>query len=126
MGLCQDKITCRGYAIQCRVTTEDPTRNFQPDTGRIEVYRSPAGNGVRLDGGPGYSGAVISPHYDSLLVKCTCRGRDFESTRRKMICALLEFRVRGLKTNISFVTKLLRHTNFVKGNIWTTFIGERS
>lgn len=73
LGLTQDQINCRGYAIQCRVTTEDPSKNFQPDTGRIEVYRSPAGNGVRLDGGPGYSGAIISPHYDSLLVKCTCR-----------------------------------------------------
>ncbi|KAJ3365721.1 pyruvate carboxylase [Kappamyces sp. JEL0680] len=125
LGLTQDKITCRGYAIQCRVTTEDPSRNFQPDTGRIEVYRSPAGNGVRLDGGPGYSGAIISPYYDSLLVKCTCLGRDFEATRRKMICALTEFRVRGLKTNIGFVIKLLRHPTFVMGGtVWTTFIDD--
>ena len=125
LGLTQENISCRGFAIQCRVTTEDASRNFQPDTGRIEVYRSPAGNGVRLDGGPGYSGAIISPHYDSLLVKCTCLGMDFEATRRKMICALTEFRVRGLKTNIAFVIKLLRHPTFQQGGfVWTTFIDD--
>ena len=105
----------RGVAIQCRVTTEDPLRNFQPDTGRIEVYRSPAGQGVRLDGGPGYGGAVITPHYDSLLVKCTCTGRDFDAARRKVLRALTEFRVRGLKTNIPFIIKLLTHPTFVFG-----------
>jgi pyruvate carboxylase len=92
LGLFQEKISLRGCTIQCRVTTEDPYKNFQPDTGRIEVYRSSAGPGVRLDGGPGYSGAIISPHYDSLLVKCTVSGRDFDLTRRKMLRALSEFR----------------------------------
>ena len=95
LGLIQSKITARGFAIQCRVTTEDPSLNFQPDTGRIVVYRSPAGNGVRLDGGPGYTNAFISPHYDSLLAKVTCLGQTFENSRRKLICALNEFRVRG-------------------------------
>ncbi|TPX30589.1 pyruvate carboxylase [Synchytrium microbalum] len=125
LGLIQSSITCRGYAIQARVTTEDPLRNFQPDTGRIEVYRSAGGPGVRLDGGPGYSGAIITPHYDSLLVKVTCHSADFESARRKMLRALLEFRVRGLKTNIAFVLKLLTHPIFIEGGkIWTTFIDD--
>ncbi|KAI8799870.1 hypothetical protein BJ742DRAFT_109062 [Cladochytrium replicatum] len=125
IGLTQESVSIRGYAIQCRVTTEDPSRNFQPDTGRIEVYRSSAGNGVRLDGGPGYSSAVITPHYDSLLVKMTCHGHDFEATRRKMVRALSEFRVRGVKTNIQFLTRLLLHPLFVEGGkIWTTFIDD--
>ncbi|KAI9106186.1 carbamoyl-phosphate synthase L chain, ATP binding domain-containing protein [Phlyctochytrium arcticum] len=125
LGLTQDSIQTRGVAIQCRVTTEDPARNFQPDTGRIEVYRSSSGNGVRLDGGPGYSGAVITPHYDSLLVKCTCTGRDFDAARRKTLRALVEFRVRGLKTNIPFLLNLLTHPTFITGGrIWTTFIDD--
>ncbi|KAI8911879.1 carbamoyl-phosphate synthase L chain, ATP binding domain-containing protein [Gorgonomyces haynaldii] len=124
LGLVQDKISVRGFAIQCRVTTEDPSKNFQPDTGRIELYRSPAGNGVRLDGGPGYSGAIITPFYDSLLTKCTCLGIDFESARRKMLCALSEFRVRGLKTNIKFVIGLLQHPTFRNGSVWTTFVDD--
>lgn len=77
LGLDQDSISTRGFAIQTRVTTEDAASGFRPDTGRIEVYRSSGGQGVRLDGGPGFSGAIISPYYDSLLVKCTCLGRDF-------------------------------------------------
>ncbi|KAJ3057124.1 pyruvate carboxylase [Rhizophlyctis rosea] len=125
LKLSQESIILRGVAIQCRVTTEDPLRNFQPDTGRIEVYRSPAGQGVRLDGGPGYGGAVITPFYDSLLVKCTCTGRDFDAARRKVLRALTEFRVRGLKTNIPFIIKLLTHPTFVfGGRIWTTFIDD--
>ncbi|TPX62454.1 pyruvate carboxylase [Spizellomyces sp. 'palustris'] len=125
LGLTQESIQTRGFAIQCRVTTEDPALNFQPDTGRIEVYRSSSGNGVRLDGGPGYSGAVITPHYDSLLVKCTCTGRDFDAARRKTLRALVEFRVRGLKTNIPFLINLLTHHTFATGGrIWTTFIDD--
>lgn len=115
LGLSQSAIQTRGFAIQCRVTTEDPYKNFQPDTGRIEVYRSASGHGVRLDGGPGYSGALISPHYDSLLVKCTCVGRTFDLARRKMLRALSEFRVRGLKTNIPFLVQLLIHPLFIDG-----------
>ena len=91
LGLLQDKITTRGFAIQCRITTEDPSKNFQPDTGKIEVYRSAGGNGVRLDGGNGFPGSIISPHYDSMLVKCSCSGSTYEIVRRKMLRALIEF-----------------------------------
>lgn len=124
MGLTQDAISVRGFAIQCRVTTEDPAQNFQPDTGKIEVYRSSGGNGVRLDGGPGYAGAVISPHYDSLLVKCSCSGASYEVARRKVLRALVEFRIRGVKTNIPFLTRLLTHEVFMAGQTWTTFIDD--
>ena len=114
LGLKQDSIKTRGFAIQCRITTEDPANGFQPDTGRIEVYRSAGGNGVRLDGGPGFGGAVITPHYDSLLVKCTCLGNSFENTRRKTVRALSEFRVRGVKTNIPYLLKLINFPEFIK------------
>ncbi|SCV01023.1 LAMI_0G08834g1_1 [Lachancea mirantina] len=124
LGLLQDKITTRGFAIQCRITTEDPAKNFQPDTGRIEVYRSAGGNGVRLDGGNAYSGAVISPHYDSMLVKCSCSGSTYEIVRRKMLRALIEFRIRGVKTNIPFLLTLLTHPVFISGEYWTTFIDD--
>lgn len=124
LGLLQDRITTRGFAIQCRITTEDPSKNFQPDTGRIEVYRSSGGNGVRLDGGNTYAGAVISPHYDSMLVKCSCSGSTYEIVRRKMIRALVEFRIRGVKTNIPFLLTLLTHQTFVSGGFWTTFIDD--
>ncbi len=120
----QDCIETQGYAIQCRVTTEDPSQNFQPDTGKIEVYRSAGGNGVRLDGGPGYAGAVITPHYDSLLVKCTCWASTYEVARRKILRVLVEFRIRGVKTNIPFLQRLLTHDTFISGNTWTTFIDD--
>lgn len=107
LGLLQDRITTRGFAIQCRITTEDPSKNFQPDTGRIDVYRSAGGNGVRLDGGNAFAGSVISPHYDSMLVKCSCSGSTYEIVRRKMLRALIEFRIRGVKTNIPFLLTLL-------------------
>lgn len=124
LGLSQEKITTRGFAIQCRITTEDPTKNFQPDTGKIEVYRSSGGNGVRLDGGNGFAGAIISPHYDSMLVKCSCSGATYEIARRKMLRALIEFRIRGVKTNIPFLLALLTNDTFVKGKCWTTFIDD--
>ncbi|KAF9108559.1 pyruvate carboxylase [Mortierella sp. AM989] len=124
LGLTQDKIQIRGFAIQCRVTTEDPSQNFQPDTGRIEVYRSAGGNGVRLDGGQGFVGAVITPHYDSLLVKVTCSGATYELARRKVVRALVEFRIRGVKTNIPFVQRLITHETFIQGKCWTTFIDD--
>ncbi|KAK9354148.1 carbamoyl-phosphate synthase L chain, ATP binding domain-containing protein [Lipomyces doorenjongii] len=124
LGLTQDHISSRGFAIQCRITTEDPTKNFQPDTGKIEVYRSAGGNGVRLDGGNGFAGAIITPFYDSMLVKCTCSGSTYEIARRKMLRALIEFRIRGVKTNIPFVLALLTHETFVAGNCWTTFIDD--
>lgn len=124
LGLLQDKISTRGFAIQCRITTEDPSKNFQPDTGKIEVYRSAGGNGVRLDGGNGFAGAVISPHYDSMLVKCSTSGSNYEIARRKMIRALVEFRIRGVKTNIPFLLALLTHPVFISGDCWTTFIDD--
>ncbi|ODQ63924.1 pyruvate carboxylase [Nadsonia fulvescens var. elongata DSM 6958] len=124
LGLTQDRITTRGFAIQCRITTEDPAKGFQPDTGKIEVYRSAGGNGVRLDGGNGFSGAVISPHYDSMLVKCSCSGSTYEIARRKMIRALVEFRIRGVKTNMPFLLALLTHDTFIAGSCWTTFIDD--
>ncbi|KAL0095747.1 pyruvate carboxylase [Phycomyces blakesleeanus] len=124
LGLTQQRIRQRGFAIQCRVTTEDPEKNFQPDTGKIEVYRSSGGNGVRLDGGAGYAGAIITPHYDSLLVKVTCSGSTYEVARRKIVRALVEFRIRGVKTNIPFLQRLLTHDTFMTGNCWTTFIDD--
>jgi len=124
LGLTQDRISIRGFAIQCRITTEDPAAGFQPDTGKIEVYRSAGGNGVRLDGGNGFSGAIITPFYDSMLVKCTCRGSTYEIVRRKMLRALVEFRIRGVKSNIPFLTSLLTHETFIAGNCWTTFIDD--
>lgn len=122
LGLTQDRIHTRGFAIQARLTTEDPAKNFQPDTGKIEVYRSAGGNGVRLDGGNGFAGAVITPYYDSMLVKVTCHGSTYEIARRKLLRALIEFRVRGVKTNIPFLGSLLTHPTFIEGKCWTTFI----
>lgn len=124
LGLTQERISTRGFAIQCRITTEDPAKGFSPDTGKIEVYRSAGGNGVRLDGGNGFAGAVITPHYDSMLVKCTCLGSTYEIARRKMLRALVEFRIRGVKTNIPFLASLLSHPTFIEGTCWTTFIDD--
>lgn len=124
LGLTQDRISIRGFAIQCRITTEDPTKGFSPDTGKLEVYRSAGGNGVRLDGGNGFAGAIITPHYDSMLVKCTCHGSTYEIVRRKMLRALVEFRIRGVKTNIPFLASLITHPTFINGTCWTTFIDD--
>ncbi|KAJ1680438.1 pyruvate carboxylase [Spiromyces aspiralis] len=124
MGLSQDKVSVRGFAIQCRVTTEDPSANFQPDTGKIDVYRSPGGQGVRLDGAAGFTGSIITPHYDSLLVKLTCSGNTFEKARRRTLASLVEFRIRGVKTNMWFLLRLLSHPTFITGDCWTTFIDD--
>lgn len=124
LGLSQDAITKRGFAIQCRITTEDASQSFQPDTGKIEVYRSAGGTGVRLDASSGFAGAQITPHYDSLLVKCTVSGTTYEVARRKMLRALVEFRIRGVKTNIPFLFRLLTHDVFIGGKTWTTFIDD--
>ena len=124
LGLTQDRISTRGFAIQCRITTEDPAKGFSPDTGKIEVYRSAGGNGVRLDGGNGFAGAIITPFYDSMLVKCTCLASTYEIVRRKMLRALVEFRIRGVKTNIPFLGSLLTHPTFIAGTCWTTFIDD--
>ncbi|KAJ3065399.1 pyruvate carboxylase [Podochytrium sp. JEL0797] len=125
LGLTQESIVCRGFAIQCRITAEDPALNFQPDSGRISMYRSPGGNGIRLDGGPAYAGAIVSPHYDSLLVKCIAVGRDYNASRLKMLAALSEFRIRGVKNNIDWLINLLQHETFMSGGkVWTTFIDD--
>ena len=97
LGMAQHQIFTNGCAIQCRMTTEDPAKGFQPDTGRIEVYRSGGGMGIRLDGGPAYAGAIISPYYDSLLVKIIAHARNREAACVKMERVLKEFRIRGVK-----------------------------
>lgn len=124
LGLIQSKIMTRGFSIQCSITTEDPLKDFQPDTGRLEVYRSSGGNGVRLDGGNAFAGAIITPHYDPILVKCTCSGSTYEIVRRKMLRALIEFRIRGVKTNIPFLLALLTHPIFIRNQYSITFIDD--
>ena len=118
----QEDIKTRGYAIQCRITTEDPTNNFSPDTGKIDVYRTGSGFGIRLDGGNGFSGSVISPYYDSLLVKSTAYSRTFEDTIRKAIRAIKELTITGVKTNVDFLINVLNHEKFRKGECDTNFI----
>jgi pyruvate carboxylase len=118
----QDQIRTSGFALQCRVTTEDPENRFIPDFGRITHYRSPAGFGIRLDGGTAYSGATITPYYDSLLVKVTAWAPTFDQCIRRMDRALREFRVRGVKTNIPFLENLLQHPAFASGEATTTFV----
>ncbi len=123
IGLTQDKISARGIALQCRVTTENPERNFAPDTGTVTVYRHSAGFGMRMDG-IGYSGMVITPYYDSLLVKYTARGANWEEVVRRMRRCLQEARIRGVKTNIPFLLNVLTHPEFEGGVVTTSFIDE--
>lgn len=120
----QEAITTRGYAIQCRVTTEDPENKFLPDYGRIAHYRSAGGMGVRLDGGTAFSGAIVTPFYDSMLVKVTASGRRFSDAARRMERVLQEFRIRGVKTNIPFLINLVTHPNFLAGGFTTRFMDE--
>ncbi|WP_026886773.1 pyruvate carboxylase [Clostridium beijerinckii] len=120
----QDDIKPRGFAIQCRITTEDPTNNFSPDTGKIDVYRTGSGFGIRLDGGNGYSGAIISPYYDSLLVKSTAYARTFDDAVRKSIRAIKELTISGVKTNVDFLINVLNHEKFKKGECDTNFIAD--
>lgn len=122
----QERITTRGYAIQCRVTTEDPARGFVPETGRLLAYRSGGGFGIRLDGGNGYPGAVITPHYDSLLVKVSTWAMKYEQAASKMLRTLKEFRIRGVKTNIPFLENVVQHPDFLSGNYDTSFIDTHS
>ena len=112
----------KGYAIQCRVTTEDPENDFLPDAGRIAHYRSPGGLGVRLDGATAFTGGTVSPHYDSLLVKVCTTALRFEDAARKMHRALLEFRIRGVKTNLPFLENVVTHPQFLSGRVDTGFI----
>ena len=121
---CQDDLRINGYAIQCRVTTEDPANNFAPDNGKITAYRTGGGFGVRLDGGNASTGTVISPYYDSLLVKVTCHDTTFPAVCHKSIRALNEVHVRGVKTNIPFFTNILTHPAFIAGKCYTKFIDE--
>ncbi|TFC02776.1 pyruvate carboxylase [Cryobacterium adonitolivorans] len=125
LGLSQDSIKLRGFALQCRITTEDPTAGFRPDTGKITTYRSPGGAGIRLDGGTINPGAQISPHFDSMLAKLTCRGRDYASAVTRSKRALAEFRIRGVSTNIAFLQAVLEDPDFANGDLSTSFIDER-
>ena len=125
LGLTQDKIHLRGAALQCRITTEDPAQGFRPDTGKITTYRSPGGAGIRLDGGTINPGAQISPHFDSMLAKLTCRGRDFTAAVGRARRALAEFRIRGVATNIPFLQAVLDDEAFQAGDVSTSFIDER-
>ena len=118
----QKDLTFHGVALQSRITSEDPANNFTPEYGRITSYRSPGGYGVRLDGGTAYSGAVITPHFDSLLVKLTCFGASFDEVVDRTQRALAEFRIRGVKTNIPFLQNLVAHPDFQAGRATTTFI----
>ncbi|WIE62848.1 pyruvate carboxylase [Curtobacterium sp. MCLR17_032] len=125
LGLSQDSVAVHGAALQTRITTEDPNQGFRPDTGRITTYRSPGGAGVRLDGGTVATGAQISPHFDSMLAKMTCRGRDFPAAVARARRALAEFRIRGVSTNIPFLQAVLEDPDFARGDVSTAFIGER-
>ena len=118
----QEFIKPNGFALQCRITTEDPANNFMPDYGRIAHYRSAGGMGVRLDAGSANSGAVVNPYYDSMLVKISTRGRRFIDATRRMDRALKEFRIRGVKTNIPFLLNVINHPTLVAGNCTTRFI----
>ncbi|MGV0813960.1 pyruvate carboxylase [Mycolicibacterium boenickei] len=124
LGLSQDSLVIRGAAMQCRITTEDPANGFRPDTGRITAYRSPGGAGIRLDGGTNL-GAEISAHFDSMLVKLTCRGRDFSTAVSRARRALAEFRIRGVSTNIPFLQAVIEDPDFRAGRVTTSFIDDR-
>lgn len=125
LGLAQHELRLRGAALQCRITTEDPAAGFRPDTGKITTYRSPGGAGIRLDGGTVAAGAQVSAHFDSMLVKMICRGRDFVSAVVRARRGLAEFRLRGVTTNIPFLQAVLDDPDFIAGDLSTSFIEER-
>ncbi|PWV57413.1 pyruvate carboxylase [Nocardiopsis sp. L17-MgMaSL7] len=125
LGLSQDAIVLHGAALQCRITTEDPANGFRPDTGTISAYRSPGGSGIRLDGGTAAAGSEVSAYFDSLLVKLTCRGRDFATAVSRAQRAVAEFRIRGISTNIPFLQAVLEDEDFRQGRVTTSFIEER-
>jgi pyruvate carboxylase len=120
----QENVPLNGAALQCRVTTEDPEKNFAPDYGKISTYRSPAGFGIRLDGGTAYAGAMLAAYYDSLLVKVTAWGTNLPEACQRMDRALREFRIRGVKTNIPFVENVVNHPKFRAGEVTTSFLDE--
>ncbi len=125
LGLTQDKIKPQGFAIQCRITSEDPSKGFRPDTGKISVYRSPGGAGIRLDGGVAFTGADVSAFFDPLLVKLIARGPDLPAAVAKARRALAEFRIRGIATNIPFLMAVLEEPDFLSGDTTTGFIDSR-
>ncbi|RVU20013.1 pyruvate carboxylase [Streptomyces antnestii] len=125
LGLSQETVRLHGAALQCRITTEDPANGFRPDTGMISAYRSPGGSGIRLDGGTTHAGTEISAHFDSMLVKLTCRGRDFEAAVGRARRAVAEFRIRGVSTNIPFLQAVLDDPDFAAGRVTTSFIEQR-
>ena len=125
LGLSSGTIVPRGFALQCRITTEDPSADFRPDTGKITTYRSPGGAGIRLDGGTVSQGAQISPYFDSLLAKMTSRGRDFPTAVARARRGLAEFRIRGVSTNIAFLQAVVEDEAFLAGDVSTSFIDER-
>ncbi|PYT84144.1 MAG: pyruvate carboxylase [Acidobacteria bacterium] len=120
----QDSVPLNGAALQCRVTTEDPANNFAPDYGKLSTYRSPAGFGIRLDGGTAYAGAALTPYYDSLLVKVTAWGTNLPEACQRMDRALREFRIRGVKTNIPFLENVVNHKKFQSGEVTTSFLDD--
>ncbi|CCH34398.1 pyruvate carboxylase [Actinosynnema sp. NPDC047251] len=125
LGLSQDTVHLRGAALQCRITTEDPANGFRPDTGMISAYRSPGGSGIRLDGGTTGAGTAIGAHFDSMLVKLTCRGRTFSAAVARARRAVAEFRIRGVSTNIPFLQAVLDDEDFYEGRVTTSFIEKR-
>ncbi|GAB2588778.1 pyruvate carboxylase [Microlunatus antarcticus] len=125
LGLSQENVRINGAALQCRITTEDPANGFRPDTGTITAYRSAGGAGVRLDGGTVDTGVEISAHFDSMLVKLTCRARSFDAAVARARRALAEFRIRGVSTNIPFLQAVLEDPDFIAGDVSTAFIEER-
>jgi pyruvate carboxylase len=120
----QQAISLRGHAMQCRITTEDPANNFTPTYGQITAYRPATGFGVRLDGGTAYAGAVVTPFYDSLLEKVTVWAPTFDETRKRMLRALREFRIRGVTTNVPFLDALLERPEFIEGTVTTRFLDD--
>ncbi len=125
LDLSQERVYLRGAALQCRITTEDPANGFRPDTGMISAYRSPGGSGIRLDGGTAFAGTEISAHFDSMLVKLTCRGRTFATAVDRARRAVAEFRIRGVATNIPFLQAVLDDPDFQQGRVTTSFIEQR-
>ena len=120
----QESISCKGFAIQCRITTEDPENDFKPDYGTIIAYRNAGGYGIRIDEGSSYAGVKISPFFDSMLVKVTAKGRTLKGTSKRLLRTLQEFRIRGVKTNISFLENLIMHEAFQEGKITVNFIAD--
>ncbi len=120
----QESLVCKGFAIQCRLTTEDPENEFKPDYGTIIAYRNAGGYGIRIDEGSSYPGVKISPFFDSMLAKVTAKGRTLKGTAQRLVRALTEFKIRGVKTNIQFLENVITHPEFEKGTVTVNFIGE--